>query len=479
MRIVTSFVLVLVAIFMARRYARSTMNGFTGVCVTIAIASITWTEVKPIAFPLSDFLLLLVSLPVLVRLVRDRNLAPLPRACLIGIMLVALAVLLNAILPVSQMYADARYSGDTDIPKFTVLSETSRIVSSLTIGVKLLVGLMIMPTAIMSVAPDRARLMTLLDLWAGSILVNAGVALLDASHLTNISAWLHGVSGLTGGRQPGLTNHPNHLATVLVMGIPIVLSWWQRDRIWRRRGAIALAVLLVALYSTGSRGGLAAGCVIIVLGVLTQPVVVKTVMPYLVPAVFVVGAILILDHSLAHALLKHTRFSSAGASGSNHQRAEVGHQAILDIKHRPLLGIGFDVADQGHSIYLQAIATGGVLTLGALVLYVSGVIRGVRVWVRDEWTPTVVATFVSLLGWLTLGIVDNDFADRYPYVPMAMMLAIAAVRMRERESADSAGIGPSLTSRSLAPAPRSARVQLTSRPASSVAGRSLVSPRLK
>jgi len=293
---------------------------------------------------------------------------------------------------------------------------------------------MIMPLAIMAIAPDRKRLMTLVDLWAGSALVNAGAALTDAIHITHFTGYLFGVGPVSIGRQAGLTNHPNHLATVLVMAIPIVLSWWQRAGVWRRRSVIALTILVIALISTGSRGGLAAGGVIIVIGVLTQPAVRKAVQPALLPLGLVVAALLLIDQHLTQSLLHHTRFGASGA-GSDHQRAEVGRQAVMDFKHRPWFGIGFDVADQGHSIYLQMLATGGVLTLVAMALYVSGVVRSVvsRVW--DDWTPTVIGCLVSLLGWLTLGVVDNDFADRYPYVPMAMMLAIAAARMRTSTTA--------------------------------------------
>lgn len=422
------------------------MKGFTGCCVTVAIASITWTEVKPIAFPFSDFLLLVATVPVLVRLTRERELGRLPKACVIGIMGVALAVLLNAIFPVSQLYYEARYSGDTGIPPIAVPSELVRVLSSLEVGIKLLVGMLVMPLAIMAVAPDRARMRTLFDLWCGSALVNAGVALLDATHLTHINAYLFGTTSSTVGREAGLTNHPDHLATVLVMAIPIAFSWWQRDPVWRRRGMIAVAALILALYSTGSRGGLAAGAVILIVGTFSQPAVRRRIIPVVVPLAFVFVAVLVLDGHLAHALLQHTRFKSGAASGSDTARKEVARQAILDIKHRPSLGVGFDVADQGHSIYLQAIASGGVLTLVSLVVYVSGVLTGVRLRVKDYWTPSVIAAVVSILGWMTLGVVDNDFADRYPYVPMAMLLAIAVVRARERsQAADAATRRPAVS----------------------------------
>jgi O-antigen ligase len=441
-REVLSLVATIIAIGISWRFARSTMTDFTGVCVTIAVSSITWNAVKPIAFPLSDFLLLLSAPAVIIKLVRQQLRAPIPLGAVIGILLVAVAVLLNALLPVTQAYSNARYGANTGVVNTLVPhpSEAFRIITSIEVGIKLLVGMLIMPLAIMTVAPDRRRLTTMFDLWGISALVNAFFALVGYLHVFQTSAYLIGPQAAATGRQFGLTNHPNHLATVLVMSIPVVLSWWRRGGRWQRASAASIVLVLIALVASGSRGGLAAGALIITIAVLSQREVRRAILPFVVPAVLIVAALAVADLNAMKDLLHHTRFFGGSGSGSDTQRLQVARQAILDIKHRPLLGIGFDVADQGHSIYLQAIASGGVLTLAALVTYVAGVLAYTKFRLMDYWHGIVLAVAVSLMAWLVLGAIENDFADRYPYVPIAMLLAIAAVRAREADLVDDAAV---------------------------------------
>lgn len=432
-REIVSLLFTIIAFFVARRVSRSTMTGFAGVCVTVAIASITWNMIKPAAFPLSDLLLLISAPSVILQLIRGRARARLPVACAVGALMVGLAVLLNAVLPVAQSYSESRYLGDQDITsRAKPFTETLRVLTSIENGVKMEVGLLILPLALMAIAPDRKRLLSLIDLWAVSALINAFVGVIDATHLLHISIYLLGPLGEGGGRQPGLTNHPNHLATVCVIALPIVLTWWRRGPNWRRATIGSVLLLGFALDATGSRGGIAVGGGVIGLAVLTQPAVRKAIQPWILPGICAIGALLLIDTHLLHTLLHHTRFSSATGTGSDRQRAEVARQAILDIKHRPLIGVGFDVAGEGHSIYLQAIASGGVLTLIGMIIYISSVVRTTN-YHRDEmWQTLVIALSTSLLGWLLLGIIENDFADRYPYVSVAMLLAIAAIRADEK-----------------------------------------------
>lgn len=450
---VVSLAATVLAVLLSRRFARSTMQGFTGVCVTIAICAITWNDIKPLAFPLSDLLLLLATIPIMLKIIRGEVRGPLPFACLCGVALVALAVILNAIFPISQMYAEARYAGDPGIVRPVAQSEFVRVATSLEVGVKLIVGMFILPLAVMIVAPDRERLRTLFDLWAISGLVNTVVALLGAVHIFESQVYLIGPATAGSSRQFGLTNHPNHLATTLVMTLPLVLTWWRRGPQWRRRSVIALLAIAAAIVASGSRGGLAAGGGVIVLAILSQREVRRAVLPLAAVGVLIVGAILVIDFNLVHQVLHHTRLSSNSGNGSDSQRAEVARQAVLDIKHRPLLGVGFDVADQGHSIYLQAIASGGVITLLGLILYLGGVISGLRIWRPDEWRMVEMAAAVSMVGWLVLGAIENDYADRYPYVPFAFLLAIAAVRATTRRNEAARATEPPILIRGPMPAP--------------------------
>lgn len=432
MAIVISFLAAVAAFFMARKFARSTMNDFTSACVTLGVATVTWNAVK-IGFPVGDLFFLVAAVPVFFRLVGERVRAPLPLACLIGIGFVTVAILLNALFPVSQDYSLGRYVVGTGN---VALTEAQRVFGSIFVGIKMEVALAIMPLAVMAVTRTRERLSTLVDLWAMSSLANAFVALVDAAHLTHINNSLVGSLSTAGGREGGLTNHPNHLATVLVMGIPIVLSWWRRGGNWRRASVGGTILLAAGINATGSRGGLAVGALIVVVASLTQPSLRRALATIAVPAAFALGAVFVLDSGLIHSLLGHTRFGSSTGSGSDAIRKAVAEQAIRDIEHRPLLGVGFDVADQGHSIYLQAIAAGGVVTLIGLAIYISGVIRTTQIRVAGKLDAMVVATLVSLLGWLILGGIENDFADRYPYVPMAMLLAAASIRMADRAPAE-------------------------------------------
>jgi O-antigen ligase len=181
-------------------------------------------------------------------------------------------------------------------------------------------------------------------------------------------------------------------------------------------------VLCGGIYTTGSRGGLAAGLATLAIAILAQQRIRRAIVPFVLPAALVIAAMFVLHPNLFHSLLEHTRVLSVNGQESDAERKAVAVQALHDISDRPLIGVGFDVSDQGHSIYLQSIASGGILTLLGMIMYVVGTARTIRFRVNGVFDPLVSAATVSLISWLILGAIENDFADRYPYVPFAMLL---------------------------------------------------------
>lgn len=409
----------LFALVVSRRLAPELWDSLTSVLASIAILSVAWNAVRPANFPLSDGVLVLSVIPVGVRIVSGRLEARLPRLCFVGAGLVTLVIFLNMLLPVPQAYTVTRYLS----PGLLVPTEATREFLNVFYGLKLDIGFIVMPFLVMAAAHNRQRLSTLVDLWAVSALVSCMVALTDNYHVTHINAILLGARENANGRQGGLTNHPNHLATVAVMTLPIVLTWLLRAGRWRAAGWFGLLVLCGGIYTTGSRGGLAAGLVTLGIAILAQRRIRQGLVPFVVPAALVVAAMFVLHPSLGHSLLSHTRVLSVNGQESDAERKAVAVQALHDIAHRPLIGVGFDVSDQGHSIYLQSIASGGILTLLGMIMYVVGTARTIRFRINGQFDALVSAATVSLMSWLVLGAIENDFADRYPYVPFAMLLA--------------------------------------------------------
>jgi O-antigen ligase len=135
------------------------------------------------------------------------------------------------------------------------------------------------------------------------------------------------------------------------------------------------------------------------------------------------------------------RFDPSSQSGqlSSRARDDLRARAIDQIEARPLTGVGFQEIKVAHTIYLQLLASGGPLAFCAFVAFVGGALAAALRPLRRRSLPggerrLVLALGISLSGWLAAGLASNVLIDGYPYVPVALLLAIGLAHRPEQAS---------------------------------------------
>lgn len=243
-----------------------------------------------------------------------------------------------------------------------------------------------------------------------------------------------GGGGGGGNRQLGFSNHPNFLAASLVIAVP--LSIWliakrDRARLDLILGWVTLPVLLLGVYASGSRGGTVCVVGAVGLAVIAFPRTRQYLPGWLLAGAVLVGAVIAVFPSLGDAILRATRLkgSAAATSGSDLVRHIVGHQGVLDFQHAPIHGVGLQVSFEASQVYLQELASGGLLLFAAMSVYMlGGIVSAYRLIPEND---IAAAVFTSLIAMLALNFFEADLTDRFYYVPVAILVAFLHTREPE------------------------------------------------
>ncbi|MCD2187742.1 O-antigen ligase family protein [Actinomycetospora soli] len=398
--------------------------------LALAVATATWNGVS-LGLPLGH-LFLAAALGVLAllavgsgaRLAAPSWVWPLPTALL-------LVVACSVLFPIDRGYLTARFGVPIDAA--TAAAIPSPGIANLLNGVRWIVPALALPLAVcLAVAGRepgaRTRLVrTLTAAWVLGAAVNAAVALADETGLTAISARFIAVD--VGGRQAGLTAQPNHLALSVGLAAPVavwfLLSTRGRERLlW----AGATAVMGGGLFVSGSRGGLVVALGAVLVALLVDRLGRRLLLP-LAGAALGAGTLLVAFFpTMLDRLGRELRLTGAeSAAESDAIRARIHAQALLDIEHSPLRGIGLHVMTEGHSIYLQLGASGGALLFLGFVVTAVGALADGRAIARAGGPAAGLARalVVAFGAWLVVGVVENQIADLYLYVPLALLAGLA------------------------------------------------------
>ena len=109
-------------------------------------------------------------------------------------------------------------------------------------------------------------------------------------------------------------------------------------------------------------------------------------------------------------------------AGSNAVRHIVASQAIRDLQHSPIFGIDYGISDQASQVYLQELASGGLLLFGGMTVYALGAMASA--WTlrhRDATRPRAVCQHHGVAG---AELLEADLTDRFYYVPPAILAAL-------------------------------------------------------
>jgi hypothetical protein len=227
-----------------------------------------------------------------------------------------------------------------------------------------------------------------------------------------------------GSRQLGFANHPNFLAAGTVLGIPF--AFWllaSRNRTERVVGLLALPGVLGGVYASGSRGGAVCAVLVIAACVVLHPRTRPYTPTIALGGIVLVGIVAGLVPSVGHEILKVTRLAGgASTQGSDTVRALVGQQGWQDFLHSPIHGIGLQASFDASQVYLQELASGGLILFLAVQIYMLGGIA--TAWRYLRRSDLAVALLASLLSVLALDYFEADLTDRFYYVPAAILVAM-------------------------------------------------------
>jgi hypothetical protein len=262
------------------------------------------------------------------------------------------------------------------------------------------------------------------------------VAFIDHTRVLSIGPYLthlHASVSL-GGRAAGFAHHPNFLAAGLVLATPFacwLLTSHRRTERWL--GAACLVSDLLGVYGSGSRGG--AVCVVgtVVLSVALLPRTRPHFLAYLFAAGVATVAIAAVFPSFGLALLRVTRlYGNPTAAGSDQVRAILATQGVADFRYSPVHGIGLQVSTQASQVYLQQLASGGlILFLGVSAYMLGAAWDSFRLSRFDALAAAITA---AVLGTLALNTFEADLTDRFYYVPEAILVAMLLSRRATRRA---------------------------------------------
>lgn len=286
------------------------------------------------------------------------------------------------------------------------------------------------PLVLIAAGSTPRRCRRLMDAWTCGAIVNAFVGITDTLGIVHLSPYALS----SGTRSSALTVHPNYLALGAAMAIPTAMVWLGRSPRWTVAGCAAVATLLGGVYASGSRAGAVAAVVAVAVTAVAIPRLRRGTLLVL-PLLGMAGIVVLLFTSTGDHILHQVRLGGSGATdltiqGSNFQRHQAAHVGLAQFRAHPVAGVGFSVIADAHNIYLELLASGGIIALVAFLTFGGGLLAAIRQGFGGSQRPEVVAGTISVLVWLANGAADNQLADKYLYVIPGLLFAMARVARR-------------------------------------------------
>ncbi|MGH3262047.1 MAG: O-antigen ligase family protein, partial [Trebonia sp.] len=241
------------------------------------------------------------------------------------------------------------------------------------------------------------------------------------------------------GRQLGFSNQPNFLAAGLVIAVPLafwmLVSYTRRDRVI---GAVSMVGIVLGVFASGSRGGAVCTVLVLAMSVVLHRRTRGYAVNLALGAVVFVGVVALAVPSFGSKLLSVTRLGGgASTQGSDSVRALVGAQGVRDFHHSPLAGIGLQASFDASQVYLQELASGGLLLFIGMSAYMLGAMWAAGTLIRRS--ELACALLAALIIMLALDFFEGDLTDRFYYVPAAILIALMqTVRDEDGEQKDPA-----------------------------------------
>ncbi len=229
-----------------------------------------------------------------------------------------------------------------------------------------------------------------------------------------------------GGRAMGLSGHPNHyaLACVLAAGIALGLAFSAPGRASRVISVGCLTLLGVGVIVSGSRAALLGLAVALAAFMVTT----KSWRFVALGLVVCVGVLVAINTNLLSVGELNAVNRIRGDQSSylaDQERLEAARQTLDVIAAHPLTGNGFESAKFAHSIYLQLLASAGLLGVAFGVGLIVMAIRALKHAAKRNDLLTL-GLACSYLGYLAAGTFSNILWDRYVWLHLAVLMTLVA-----------------------------------------------------
>jgi hypothetical protein len=407
--------LALIGVLAAPLVLPQSIRGWALLLITASAVMVSWNGVYIGPFQPAD--LLLAATFVLLVATGNAQTARLPTWLWIGAALLAFSGVLSEVFPASAQYVSSRYLG---YAYYYGLTNTAHAAGgNLTSLAKFEVSLVFLPLTICMLNLSRAQIRRLAEWWLLGVLISCVVAITDFANITSVRVSLLGQAATGfGTRETGLTSQPNVLGLAAVLVLPIALGLLRSRR--QTAGIVAVGLTCAGIALSGSRGAIVIAVILLGLAFLTVPSL-RKLSPVLVVALAVLG--LIYQSSIGKWVSDHVTERS-GATASDADRAGLRHQAWSDFLHSPIHGIGYQFLASGHEVHLEILASTGLIGAIGYVIYALGVSKTAPAALRADalYGRLLMLSLVVILG---LQFVENQVSDRYLFVPVALLLALA------------------------------------------------------
>lgn len=277
-------------------------------------------------------------------------------------------------------------------------------------------------------------------------------------------AWEYFSDTMSGGdewtkRAAGLRADPNETAMLLVVGIPIAWYFAQQatHRYWKAAYYSAVPLIMWGMVLTGSRGGLLALVLVLVLIIMNKPTVTKSVSAILMLVVIISTAPGVLMER-ADKLVDHKR------DGSIEGRSDLLFNGLKVVAQNPFLGVGpgnigqaivaykyrgnaeahvpdylfGDTFMVAHNLFLEMFGelglVGGVMFLGIVYYSLKSYWKAHRRGLRKGGSNYTLAyaLLTSMAGFLFAGLFLSQGKESVLWFLLGMGLAFPATARRRK-----------------------------------------------
>jgi O-antigen ligase len=273
---------------------------------------------------------------------------------------------------------------------------------------------------------DNPVRLTFIRFWIFGVLISVSAQILQFFGIFPASMLFSYDYRTFNGRFPGLSDHPNTIAIIVCMSIPLLYL----SSLSSKSEKFVIALFVISELLSQSRIGIVTFALTLLLcnwRMLQQKIVYFFV--------FTLGAILLAllyKLELFNSVLDASRFDSSNIDSqkSNEGRwilMKFGMNTFLD---NPIFGVGPRAFKESHNIFIQVLSSLGIC---GFVGFIDFLVRPLLLKYDRGFEPFLAR--ICIFSFLVFGLFNNKLNDFYLYFPLILSLQVLANRRLNQESA--------------------------------------------